>query len=264
MATGVRRCRVSAQEQGRGSLRGLQPAHTRVLGGYNRVRATFKSTCSLCSSIITKGTLIRFDIAVGKFVHESCARVQQVPTLAAASQVPLGPTQLPTGVKPATLRGYATGWARYEALTKRLGHVAIPGRDCPWDMQLLWSYMSFRGRTCRPQTVTAGLSALAYFGVRYNQLLPTSSHDSNSLMYRQLTLLKQQLALDYNRRCGGVRYGPSQCTPLGQRTVSLLLSAFAVKDQESFQRLSRMNRHHVAGNHSDATLRNNVFWPFFS
>ena len=94
--------------------------------------------------------------------------------------------------------------------------------------------------------MTAGLSALAYFGVRFKRLLATSRHDADSLMYRQISLLKQQLAIDYNQRCGGVLYGPSRCTPLGHRAVSLILSAFGVKDRRSFLRLSRQNRHHVA------------------
>ena len=195
---------------------------------------------------MSKGAQIRYDVGAGKFVHASCARVQRVPVV---PTVPAGngrSPRLPPGLKTKTLEGYTSEWSRYAALARRQGHSDIPGRDGPWDMELLWQYMSFRGRTCKPQTVTAGLSALSYFGVRFNQLLATSRHDSDSLMYRQISLLKQQLAIDYNERCGGVLYGPNRCTPVGHRTVSLILSAFAVKDRRSFLRLSRSNRHHVA------------------
>ena len=54
--------------------------------------------------------------------------------------------------------------------------------------------------------VTNGPEGLAYFDFHFNNLLPTSRHDSDSLSYRQLSLLKQQLALDYSKRCGEVRY----------------------------------------------------------
>ena len=190
MVSGRSLSKGSSRPQGRDSLRHLQSAHTRVLGSYGRVHASFNSTCALCFSLIAKGSPIRFDVAASKFVHESCARVRATaarPTLQLADP---RSARLPAGVKPATLRGYTTEWARYEGLARRLGHVSIPGRDGPWDLQLLWQYMSFRGRTCKPQTVTASLSALAYFGVQFNNLLPTSKHDSDSLMYRQLSLLK--------------------------------------------------------------------------
>ena len=112
-------------------------------------------------------------------------------------------------------------------------------------MQLLWAYLSFRGETCKPHTVTACLSALAYFGARYGYLLTTSRHDLDSLLYRQLAMLKQQLVIDHNARRGGVQYDISRCTPLGFRSVSLILSAFKVYDRTSFLQLSRQNRHHV-------------------
>ena len=112
-------------------------------------------------------------------------------------------------------------------------------------MPLLWRFIQFRDRTCKPQTVTSGLSALTYFGARFGKLLATAKHDSDSVMYRQLTMLKNQLAIDYNASCGGVLYGPNRCTPLGCQAVSLLLSAFGVHDRRSFLRLSRANRHHL-------------------
>ena len=267
--------------QRRNSFRGVQSAHTGMLGGHGRVYAAFTSTCCSCRSLIAKDTPIRFDVAAAKFVHECCVHVHQTSAPPTRHTVVGDSPTLPAVIKPATLQGYITEWDRYEALATRLGYVAIPGRDRPWDMQLLWAYMSFtewdryealatrlgyvaipgrdrpwdmqllwtymsfRERTCKPHTVTAGLSALAYFGARFNHLLPTSRHDSDSLTYHKLTLLNQKLTLDYNKRCGGVRYGPSQCTPLGQRTVSLLLSAFAIKDRQSFQRSSHRNRHHI-------------------
>ena len=237
---------ADTQEQGRSSFRGMQSAHSRVLRRDGCVYAAFRSTCMNCKSTIDRGNKIVFDAVVGKFVHASCARamaVPETPTLSSRGEVL---SSLPAGVRPRTLATYRTEWARYEALAKRRGYVKIPGMDGPWDVQLLWAYLSFRSETCKPHTVTAGLSALAYFGARFGYLLPTSKNDSNSLLYRQIAMLKQQLVIDHSARRGGVRYEISRCTPLGFRTVALILSAFRIRDRASFMRLSRGNRHHVA------------------
>ena len=216
-----------------------------MLRSDGRVYAAFRSTCLNCKSIIYRGNRIAFDDRFGKFVHADCVRAMAVPSAPTAPVQGDVLTALPAGVRPRTLVTYRTEWARYEALAKRRGFTAVPGRDCPWDIQLLWAYMSFRGETCKPQTVTAGLSALAYFGARFGFLLPTSKNDSNSLLYRQLAMLKQQVLMDHSASRGGVRYETSRCTPLGFRAVALILSAFQIHDQASFLRLSRLNRHHV-------------------
>ena len=149
------------------------------------VYAAFRSTCLNCKSVIDRGNKIAFDDRFGKFVYADCARAMAVPSAPTAPVQGDALTALPAGVRPHTLVTYRTEWARYEALVKHRGFTAVPGRDCPWDVQLLWAYMSFRGETCKPQTVTAGLSALTYFGARFGFLLPTSKNDSKSLLYRQ-------------------------------------------------------------------------------
>ena len=66
-------------------------------------------------------------------------------------------------------------------------------------------------------------------------------------MYRRICNMKRQLVIDYNERKGGTAasYGPEQCCPLGNATVSLILSALGVHSRRAFDKLSRYTRHHV-------------------
>ena len=62
--------------------------------------------------------------------------------------------------------------------------------------------------------------------------------------------MKKQLAIDAREaaRSAGATYEPvDRCTPVGQKGVSMILSAFALTSEEKFNALSRSDRHHVAG-----------------
>ena len=198
--------------------------------------------------MIARGARICYDAGVGKFVHAHCVREEAV-RLRLAKALPRyvrrGPSDIPLGLKRRTRASYVTEWERYVSFTQRQGFQSVPGRDCPWHLPLLWRYMRFRAKTCKPHTVTSGLSALAHFGARHGRLLATSKFDTDSVMYRQLSMLKRQLAIECHASSGEVVFGPNRCAPLGRRAVSLLLSAFHVVDNESFLRLSRANRHHL-------------------
>ena len=197
--------------------------------------------------MIARGARISYDVTVGKFVHSRCVRVISASlkpqALRLAPATSLG--DIPWGVKRRTKVTYSNEWERYTAFARRQGFTDIPGRDCPWHLPLLWRYMQFRGRTCKPKSITGCLSALAHVGARHGRLLATSKFDADSVMYRRIAMLKNQLAIDFHDRAGGVLFGPNRCTPLDRRSVSLLLSAFAVQDRRSFLRLSRANRHHL-------------------
>lgn len=199
--------------------------------------------------MIQKGHSIVYDVSRGRFVHDSCARVLPRPRphrLRSEVSSVSGPPTLPFGLKPKTAVTYNGEWERYVRFARSRGFEFIPGEHVPWDLALLWDYLRFRAASCKPQTVVSGLSALAHFGARFGHLLATSKHDSDSVTYRRLSMLKRQLAIDFHDLHGGVLYGPNRCTPLGRRDVSLLLSAFGVNDKASFLRLQRRERHHLA------------------
>ena len=204
LAAGGSRRSTLAPEQRRSTLRHLRHSASGVLGRDRGVYAAFVSICANCATRIVKGSPIRYDAGAGKFVHRECARHHGAVTVRA--RPPAAPATagiIPHGLKRKTIESYTTEWTRYTTFAQRQGYRDIPGKDQPWDMGLLWRYMSFRGSSCKPPTVTSGLSALAHFGARCNQLLATSKHDNDSVMYRQIAMLKHQLAIDYHARCGG-------------------------------------------------------------
>ena len=247
MVAGSRKRAAFAAAQRRSALRGDRASHRRMLGSDHRVFAAFGSICANCHSLIARGARISYDVSAGKFVHTRCARVQRAPPSLHVARSGLDGSSggIPWGVKRRTRATYSTEWERYAIFAQRQGFAEVPGKDCPWHLPLLWRYMQFRGRTCKPKSITGCLSALAHVGARHGRLLATSKFDADSIMYRRIAMLKNQLAIDFNAKAGGVLFGPNRCTPLGRRAVSVLLSAFAVHDRQSFLRLSRSNRHHL-------------------
>lgn len=199
--------------------------------------------------MISPGNTIAFDKSTKLFVHASCARIMSLVlrTQETAHKCRRSDT-VPHGLRSKTLKTYTAEWLRYLDFAARAGYSRLPGKDCPWQDSLLWDYLQFRATTCKPSTVKGHLSALAHFGSHHRQLLATSRFDCDSLMYRNIAKMKNQLLLDRREKFNGddTRLGPNQCTPLAQRSVELILNAFAVSDEDSFLMLSRANRHHIA------------------
>ena len=61
----------------------------------------------------------------------------------------------------------------------------VPGRDGPWDTDVLYNYMLMRSQTCAPSTLTSCFTHLAHFGVNYNHILPNSKHDGGDPVLRK-------------------------------------------------------------------------------
>ena len=190
------------------------------------------------------------DAARNRFVHESCVQVHaRLVQAAARARAVEDADTLPHGLKPSTLRTYSREWERYLAFVHRHGRDDEPGNEGPWDVLLLWHYLQYRATTCKPTSLRGVLSALGHFGGHRGQLLATSRFDSDSVMYRRICDMKNQLFIAYRARTGGdaTALGPNRCTPLGCRAVSLLFNSFAVVDKASFGALSRSDRHHLVG-----------------
>ena len=215
-----------------------------------------------------RGALLCRDKVLKRFVHVSCARVQQAvvdrikDTVAQPSSIkdtvaqPSGaqstrtpdPT-LPHGLALNTLDDYSTEWSRYLQFASSR-HTRVPGRDVAWDMQLLWDYVQHRAHTCKPETVKQILTKLAHFGARHNFVLATSKFDGDPAAHRIITKMKKQLVIDARADAvaAGVVYAPvDRCTPVARPGVSMLLSAFRLSSEPRFNQLSRKDRHHVAG-----------------
>ena len=231
--------------------------------------------------MMQRGTLMRKDKQLKKFVHASCARVQQAvidrfkdvsatPPVSAsavlrsgaditqvsatdattsASGIPsASPSTLPHGLAGSSLSDYSMEWSRYlKFALQRSG--SVPGRDKKWDMQLIWDYLQFRAQTCKPETVKQILTKLAHFGARFKFVLATSKFDGDAYVFRSVTKMKKQLAIDARdtAKQKGVVYAPvDRCTPVGSRDISMMLSAFGVTSESKFNALPRKDRHHIA------------------
>ena len=205
--------------------------------------------------MIHKGDLMRKDGKTKKWVHFSCARVQQkvidrceMESPAESSDPPQVATTLPHGLAASSLVDYSKEWSKYVQFASQLGST-IPGRDAEWDLDLVWEYLRFRARTCKPETLKQVLTKLSHFGVRNKFILATSKFDGNPHAYKSLAKMKKQLAIDARQAAqdAGVPYEPvDRCTPVGYKGVSMILSSFALTSEERFNALSRKDRHHIA------------------
>ena len=192
--------------------------------------------------------LATFTAAFSTAVHADCHSLARAAELQERRISKQRNAALPHGKKDGTMETYARQWSKYVDFAERRGlaHM-IPGKNCPWDLLLLWRFMQFRARTCKPSTIVSELSALAHFGAHYGFLLSTSKHDHDSLTYRRVCNLRSQLSLNYRagRGAGTVAIGPEQCCPLGFAAVELILSALRIYDFRAFASLSRFDRHQV-------------------
>lgn len=234
--------------------------------------------------MMERGTLMVKDKKLKRFVHVSCARVQEavvdrvkdlsaapeaaadrvkdlsaapadvadrvqdVSATQAAGAAATSPSTLPHGLADSSIKDYSREWASYIRFASQ-ERDTVPGRDCEWDTSLVWEYLQFRARTCKPETAKGILTKLAHFGARCNFVLPTSKFDGDALVYRQLNKMKKQLVIDAREsaREAGVPYAPvDRCTPVGRRGVSMMLSAFGLTSYEKFKALPRKDRHHIA------------------
>lgn len=148
--------------------------------------------------MIHKGDLMRKDGKLKKWVHFSCARIQQKvidrvkeETSTSSSDSAHTATTLPHGLAANSLADYSKEWSKYVQFASQLG-ATIPGRDAEWDLDLVWDYLRFRARTCKPETLKQVLTKLSLFGVRNKFILATSKFDGNSYAYKSLTKMKKQ------------------------------------------------------------------------
>ena len=200
--------------------------------------------------MIWPGQMLCFTAQYARAVHASCRRLQRL-TIKASSRMFAGAggaAPLPHGLRADTLNTYRAEWSRYVHFAARLGYAPdIPGRDTPWTAFLLWRYLLFRSERCKPSTVFAGLSALAHFGHYHRHVLPTRKEDGNALLHRDIANMKREIAIYYCAKKGiqGLTYDVQHSTPLAKNAVELILSAFEVFDESRFQRLQRVDRHHI-------------------
>ena len=206
--------------------------------------------------MINVGSLIAWDKERGIFVHASCAKVLQVAVDMAkaaggdqlVSAGAAGSARAPSGLKPKSLQQYRKEWSLYcRWASQRLS--AVPGRDAPWDADVLYNYMLWRSKTCAPSTLASCFTMLAHFGVDTGHALPNSKYDGGDpILRKKISRIKRQLRIDHAEasRQRGVRHEVHHCTALGKGSVDLTLSAFGVRSEAAFNRLSRTDRHNVA------------------
>lgn len=214
----------------------------------------YKTRCARCKTWIQIGNKIVRDNKLKKFVHVSCRHVQErvvnahaAAVAAEAAEEEVKDTTLPHGLSVRTLQDYQVEWDRYTKFAAEKTQE-VPGRDVKWDMKLLWQYMQFRATTCKPTTIVQIATKLRHFGIRHGYVLATSKFDAKPSEYGTIKNMKRQLSISAREQAqdSGTRYTEvGRCTPVGKRSVEMLLSAFAVVGRDAFRRLSRANRHHL-------------------
>ena len=186
-----------------------------------------------------------------KFVHVDCRRGQErvVQRAMEEQREPEGgDTGLPHGLSANTLKDYSVEWSRYVEFVEMQGIKNVPGRDSKWDMPMLWEYMRMRSARCKPTTVVQIATKLRHFGMQHGFVLATSKYDAQPAVYGAIKKMKKQLTIEARERAaaeGRTYEEVERCTPLGKRSVEMLLSGFGVVSEEAFRALSRSNRHHV-------------------
>ena len=196
---------------------------------------------------------MRKDHELKKWVHADCVRIQEAvinsyKDVTGSPQAAATPA-LPHGLSKVSLRDYQAEWTRYVQFAERNGCTLVPGRDIAWDMLMVWDYLKFRARTCKPETVKQVLTKLGHFGARFNFVLPTSKFDGDAAGHRNITRMKKQIAIDAREeaRANGHAFQPAdRCSPVGRRSISMILSAFRLTSEERFNELCRKDRHHIA------------------
>ena len=194
--------------------------------------------------------MIRFHARYSSAIHAECEALQRASVAAArATRAAVEDlSDLPAGVKPKTMDSYTSEWRLYVHFAERVwSQSVVPGRDEQWNAFLLWKYLEFRSERCKPTTVFSAVSALAHCGVMQGFVLPTTKFDGNPLFYKQIKNMKRELSLRYRatHSANGATFKVKRATPIGARSISLLLSYFQVYDKRSFLRLERYHRHHL-------------------
>ena len=197
--------------------------------------------------MIRPGEAIAFKLGRRRAVHARCDAVGH--RAAARSEAPRldEGCAIPHGKKESSMQTYQRQWDTYVSFVTRRGYRAVPGRDVAWDLPLLWLFMLFRLRSCKPATIISEMSALAHFGAHFGYLRATSKHDGDSVMYRRVCNMRSQLTIDYrlSKPLQDRPEAPEQTCPLGVRAVEMILSALGIFSFRSFAAQSRYTRHHV-------------------
>ena len=235
---------IPARSSRHGAQRGLH--------GFDVFPAGFFSRCDRCDLRIKPGQLIRFHAKYSTAIHVECEALQRATVAAArvtrAAVEELG--DLPVGVKPKTMDSYMSEWRLYVHFAERVwSRSVVPERDEEWNAFLLWKYVEFRSERYKPTTVFSAVSTLDHCGIMHGFVLPTTKFDGNPFFYKQIKNMKREISLRYRpaHPANGATFNVKRATPIGARSISLLLSHFQVYDKRSFLRLKRYryHRHHL-------------------
>ena len=200
--------------------------------------------------MIAAGSPVRFVAEFDIVVHASCERVREAVAAREADDAEVAlaaPTVLPHGLTEGTIDTYSRVWSGYLRFARRIGYYRdIPGRHVPWVPEVLWSYMQFRAKKCKPGTVKSSLSALAHFSHRNKFMLPTRVLDGKPWFHRVIANCKRQVVLDFRAQHGdSAEFAVDQCCPLGNIIICLIVTALGVFSAKDYMRLSRYSKHHL-------------------
>ena len=157
--------------------------------------------------------------------------------------IPIG-----TGLEAETVKTYRQEWDMYVQHCKCNGWRRIPGRDRPWRITAVSSYLRSRAGRNNARSIAQIKSKLKHCGLCYDFLLPTARGEGPSKLRLQLAMVSKAIAKVQSRqkRAAGLSTGPKRALALGRVAVSLLFSAYGATTREEFAELSRRTRHYLS------------------
>ena len=125
--------------------------------------------------------------------------------------------------------------------------------------------MEWRAKTYKPTTlVTSCFSFLTHFDTLFGFLLPNGRDDGDSLSYRRLRNINNQLAIDHVERSGGAEL-PSRCTctPLGKDDARVVVAVSFRRGWSALFASSRVATVIISPFQPWSTRTGNAVRPFF-
>ena len=153
------------------------------------------------------------------------------------------------GLEPSSAIAYAREWALYTTWwgTSGPGRLGLPGRDRPWDFQILYAFMRTRARTCRPSTLRSVLTMLKEGGAKYRHFLPTQKHEQPHILYHRIRRMMAQLAKEHRARTAATpaaapaATGPRRATAVGTKSIGIVISALGATSPAGMANMGRTN-----------------------
>ena len=139
---------------------------------------------------------------------------------------------------------YVDEWKLYVAFASARFGRRVPGRDRPWQIDVVAQYLQYRSRRCNARTLEQIKSKIKHCGICYGHLLPTAKTEGPALQRLQLAMVTRAIRkrLAAALRAAGKQVGPKRSMALGRVAMGLLFSAYGATSFAGFSALPQVVR----------------------